>query len=71
VKQALAKIVKPEGAKSFAGRSGTHIAIVVVLVREVLPETPWWALLLVGFAVVALEQVFRPSQTALPRADQP
>ena len=58
------KILRPPGAKTIIQRSGTKVAALLIVVREVLPDAPWWGLALIALAFMALEQVFAPSQPA-------
>jgi len=58
------KIVKPPGAKPIWGRSATAMAAALLGFREIVPDAPWWASLVLAVVVLVLEQLLRPSQKA-------
>jgi hypothetical protein len=57
-------IINPEGAKNLFQRSGTTMAVVLLGFREIEPDAPWWASLILAVVVLVIEQVFSPSQKA-------
>ena len=58
------KILQPEGAKNVLQRSGTTMAVALLGFREIVPEAPWWASLILAVVVLVGEQLFSPSQKA-------
>lgn len=65
----MTKIFKPtDGSKPIWGRSATTMAAVLISFREIVPEAPWWASLVLATVVVGLQQVF---QRSVPRKDLP
>lgn len=58
------KIVRPTNAKPIWGRSGALVAGVLIAFREIVPEAPWWALLILAGVVLVVEQLRAPSQKA-------
>ncbi len=58
------KILRPAKAKPIWGRSGALVGGVLIAFREIVPEAPWWASLILAVAVLAVEQLRAPSQKA-------
>ena len=58
------KIVRPKDATPIWGRSAAAMAAVLLAFREIEPEAPWWASLILAGVVLVLAQLAAPSKRA-------